>query len=175
MRPSGNGRFCDHCQKTVIDFSGCSDEELYAFFSKQKDTVCGRFRVSQTRRHINIPPQPHSQLYKMVVAFGLTLVFTQGTYAQTNAPLVPTMQVNAKDSVKAGSNPGVVIADSVTLRISDIVHQEIYSMGAVPPNIAVIPKVWVTNSVYTFSNPLNGKVPLPKQIKGITIPKLRKP
>lgn len=111
----------------------------------------------------------------MVVAFGLTLVFTQGTYAQTNAPLVPTMQVNAKDSVKAGSNPGVVIADSVTLRISDIVHQEIYSMGAVPPNIAVIPKVWVTNSVYTFSNPLNGKVPLPKQIKGITIPKLRKP
>ncbi|GAA4463336.1 hypothetical protein GCM10023093_11550 [Nemorincola caseinilytica] len=88
MTPCANGRYCDLCSKTVIDFTTWSDDALYEFFSKQKGAVCGRYHISQLGRPIHIPPQPHSRLYRMVVAMGLTLIFSQGTdvYAQSKAP-----------------------------------------------------------------------------------------
>ena len=77
MSLSGDGRFCAHCQKTVIDFTTYSDTALYNFFAKNDSHVCGRFLGTQLDRNIHIPPQPHSQLYRLTVAFGLTLLFTQ--------------------------------------------------------------------------------------------------
>jgi hypothetical protein len=89
MTPCGQGRFCGHCQKTVIDFSTWSDTALYDFFAKRREKVCGRFLPSQLNRNINIPLQPHSRLYGLTIALGLTLIFTQGTsvYAQNKPPL----------------------------------------------------------------------------------------
>ncbi len=81
MTPDGKGRHCDHCRKTVIDFTTWSDAALYEFFSKNTERVCGRFYASQTGRPIQIPPQPHSRLYRMTIALGLTLVFVQATDA----------------------------------------------------------------------------------------------
>lgn len=34
MTATGNGRHCAHCSTTVIDFTTCTDAELYQFFSK---------------------------------------------------------------------------------------------------------------------------------------------
>ena len=77
MTTSGNGRFCGECQKTVIDFTTWSDSQLYKFFAKNTDHVCGRYLSTQVARPIYIPHQPHSRLYKMTIALGLTLLFTQ--------------------------------------------------------------------------------------------------
>ena len=92
MTPVGEGRHCDSCRTTVIDFTTWSDAALYGFFSKQKEHVCGRYLVTQVGRPIHIPPQPHSRLYKLTVALGLTLLFTQtsGLHAQTRPPKVDT-------------------------------------------------------------------------------------
>jgi hypothetical protein len=75
MTPSGNGRHCAHCSTTVIDFTAWTDKELYNFFAGNKGYVCGRYLATQVGRPIHIPPQPHSRLYRMVVAMGLTLIF----------------------------------------------------------------------------------------------------
>ncbi len=90
MTPSGNGRHCTHCRTTVIDFTTWTDAELYKFFTKGNGNVCGRYLSTQLNRRINIPPQPHSRLYRMIVAMGLTLLFTsaKGTYGQIKSPLV---------------------------------------------------------------------------------------
>lgn len=85
MTPDATGRFCNNCQKSVIDFTLWSDAQLYQFFSKETREICGRFDGSQVNRTISIPPQPHSRLYRIAVALGLTLLFTHGGEGKTFA------------------------------------------------------------------------------------------
>lgn len=76
MTPQQQGRFCDSCKKCVVDFTGFTDEQLYKFFTEHKgQKVCGRMKKTQLNRAIALPPQPHSTLYKWVIAAGLGLVF----------------------------------------------------------------------------------------------------
>lgn len=56
MTPSQKGRFCDSCQKQVVDFSNMSDREIALFFKKPSTgSVCGRFITDQLDRDIDIP------------------------------------------------------------------------------------------------------------------------
>ncbi len=89
MTPSGNDRHCAHCSTTVIDFTTCTDAELYQFFAKGNDHVCGRYLSTQLDRPIRIPLQPHSRLYRMIVAMGLTLIF--GAAVDVKAQDQPTV------------------------------------------------------------------------------------
>ncbi|HLO69646.1 MAG TPA: hypothetical protein VK167_02170 [Flavipsychrobacter sp.] len=78
MTPTEQGRFCNSCQKCVVDFTTFTDRQLFEYFNKHKGhKICGRFENMQLNRPINIPPQPHSKLYKYFIALGLTLVLTQ--------------------------------------------------------------------------------------------------
>lgn len=43
MTPDNKDKFCGACQKTVIDFSNMSDNQLAQFFKKPAGSVCGRF------------------------------------------------------------------------------------------------------------------------------------
>jgi Carboxypeptidase regulatory-like domain len=90
MSPNDKGRYCAHCRKTVIDFTTWSDTSLYNFLAKNNDRVCGRFRASQLHGPITVPYQPHSKLYKIAMALGLTLLVTQSpdVMAQNRTPLV---------------------------------------------------------------------------------------
>jgi hypothetical protein len=98
MTENSSGRHCNSCQKTVIDFSTWSDAQLFGFFSDgTKRNVCGRFQATQINKPIHIPYQPHSRLYRMTVALGLTLLFVQTPHllAQTIPP--PTSQSSRKE------------------------------------------------------------------------------
>ncbi|MEO6454486.1 MAG: T9SS type A sorting domain-containing protein [Ginsengibacter sp.] len=57
MQQKQHGKFCNSCQKTVIDFSKMSDEQLIRFFKKEKENVCGRFTTNQLDTDILIPPK----------------------------------------------------------------------------------------------------------------------
>lgn len=46
MRPTERGRFCDSCQKPVIDFTGWSRDELIAWFKREPE-ACGMFERHQ--------------------------------------------------------------------------------------------------------------------------------
>lgn len=51
MTPAGQGKFCGSCQKTVIDFSLMSDEEVKNYLLEHRNEhTCGRFRTSQVGR-----------------------------------------------------------------------------------------------------------------------------
>ncbi len=116
MRPCDRGRFCAHCQKTVIDFTTWSDAALYNFFATNPGDVCGRFLSSQTNREISIPPQPHSRLYRMVVALGLSLLFVQpmNGFAQNKAPRVTEVISSEKpDASNVASDAGGAITGTV--------------------------------------------------------------
>jgi hypothetical protein len=56
MTPVEKGRFCDACQKQVVDFTDMSDSQVAAFFKKPSTgSVCGRFMNDQLDREIIIP------------------------------------------------------------------------------------------------------------------------
>lgn len=50
MTPSTTGRYCDSCEKNVIDFSQMTDNEILKFLSENKSGFCGQFRASQLDR-----------------------------------------------------------------------------------------------------------------------------
>ncbi len=56
MTPGDKGRFCDSCQKAVVDFTSMSDMQLIAFFKKPSTgSVCGRLYNEQLERDFEIP------------------------------------------------------------------------------------------------------------------------
>ena len=101
MKPAAAGRYCGKCQKTVIDFSGFSDAELYKYFSTHNG-CCGRFLTAQLNRTITIPYQPKSKLYRLAIACGFSLLFiplAAPVYAQNSA--IPTEQRTTDTGGKA--------------------------------------------------------------------------
>lgn len=55
MTNADKGRFCNACEKEVVDFSAMSDRQLVNFFKKPAGSVCGRFQQDQLEREIAIP------------------------------------------------------------------------------------------------------------------------
>lgn len=48
MTPDKDGRFCSFCNKTVVDFSKMSVDEIKSYFSTQRgQNTCGHFYKSQ--------------------------------------------------------------------------------------------------------------------------------
>jgi hypothetical protein len=56
MRPDHQGRFCSSCEKTVVDFTGMSDQEVISWMTQQKGNICGRFQGEQLNRDLVAPP-----------------------------------------------------------------------------------------------------------------------
>ena len=54
MKALHNGRYCDHCQKEVIDFTGMTDAELFKYLQSHQN-ICGRFYEDQLQRNITVP------------------------------------------------------------------------------------------------------------------------
>ena len=77
MKEDAGGKFCGQYSKKVIDFTTWTDAELYNYFYRRDEHVCGRFLSTQLDRNIRIPYQPHSKLYRIAVALGAALIFTQ--------------------------------------------------------------------------------------------------
>ncbi len=52
MTPNEQGRFCDSCQKSVIDFTHLTDNEILKMISANPNGLCGQFRESQLNRKV---------------------------------------------------------------------------------------------------------------------------
>ena len=126
MASTGDGRFCTHCQKTVIDFTAYSDTALYNFFAKNNEHVCGRFLNTQISKPLHIPHQPQSRLYRLTIALGLTLLFTQtpALLAQTRPPIAA--QTEKEYKIKSSDPFGLIkgnIVDQAAQPLPDVVVQ----------------------------------------------------
>ena len=66
MTPVEKGRFCASCQKTVIDFSTMTDDEIIRIYKKAGDKPpCGNFHESQLDRELI--PLKKPGLYRTVI------------------------------------------------------------------------------------------------------------
>lgn len=127
MQVDAIGRFCQSCQKSVIDFSSKSDDEIKTFLKDRKgEKLCGRFYVHQVERiRIEIDPNllisaiPFWQKFLAIVlvCFGPDLVGTDFVFAQTETDSVPvqTEQIDSMAPVTLSEADTTleVIVDSV--------------------------------------------------------------
>ncbi|MGF1923812.1 MAG: hypothetical protein ACQUHE_06505, partial [Bacteroidia bacterium] len=55
MQPLATGRYCEGCEKNIVDLTSKSDAELILFFKNKKANVCARLLSSQLHREIAPP------------------------------------------------------------------------------------------------------------------------
>ncbi|MBC7861918.1 MAG: carboxypeptidase-like regulatory domain-containing protein, partial [Bacteroidia bacterium] len=87
MLPNETGRFCNSCQKSVVDFSKFSDGQLLEFFTKKdpEQNVCGNVRIDQLNRNVVISkPVPNFYNRWLALAFGFfTMIKTSNAQTET--------------------------------------------------------------------------------------------
>ena len=76
MTTNANGKFCNHCSKSVLDLTNLTDDEIFETLNKTKGKICGRLANDQlnrllVKRNNNIY---HTRLYKILA--GLLLIGT---------------------------------------------------------------------------------------------------
>jgi hypothetical protein len=91
MAPMGEHRFCDSCQKPVIDFTEWSREELIAFFRSAPNT-CGQFEPPQVDPSL-IPLEDVGRGIRRGLFASLAALALNAAHAQTTRTPHPTEQV----------------------------------------------------------------------------------
>jgi hypothetical protein len=56
MQPAEKGRHCEHCCKTVVDFTEMSDEEIIRYVTERPFGICGRLMPDQLGRKLAPAP-----------------------------------------------------------------------------------------------------------------------
>jgi hypothetical protein len=106
MAPADKGRFCDSCQKQVIDFTGMSDSQLVAFFKKPSTgSLCGRFNADQLNHDLEIP---RKRIPWLKYFFTIALPAFFATSKATAQGFVSKMQIK-------GNSKTVTVNDKKTL------------------------------------------------------------
>ncbi len=121
MTPDGQGRYCSHCQKSVIDFTTWSNAHLHSFFKDRKAKVCGKMGLTQLNVPILPPPKQQTHLYRMAVALGLTLIFSGAgnVVAHPRAPYAFAPSGKHKEKEKTGSDTTTVRGAVYSKRIGN--------------------------------------------------------
>lgn len=111
MTPQQQGRFCDSCQKCVVDFTGFTDEQLLGFFTTHRNEhVCGRFKSWQLNREVSLPPKPHNRFYKWFISLGFMIFLSDlfGTTIAAQERVTTELSSVKKKSKNSGTLLGTV-------------------------------------------------------------------
>lgn len=66
MTQNDKGRFCDSCQKTVVDFTRMSDTAIFRFMEANTASVCGRMTNDQQNRNYHaFATQSHTNSFSL--------------------------------------------------------------------------------------------------------------
>jgi hypothetical protein len=84
MHPAEQGRFCLSCQKTVVDFSNMTDQQVLQYLQRAQGDTCGRLATDQLNRPLTQQPVRRNHFWaKLVFQFLFpAFVFTQKAKAQ---------------------------------------------------------------------------------------------
>lgn len=130
MPISEQGRICQQCQKTLIDFRKLSDEEVMQIHMSKTGSVCGIYRKDQ----LEYPKQPKSASKTKALLFTLSGLLTTGKVTAHNSE--PKEQIiiplKATDTYKKDSSQkqqaslhNEIKTDTDSLIISGFVYDRI--------------------------------------------------
>ncbi len=101
MKPTACGRFCDSCEKQVVDFTNMNEEQVLLFFKENKEKVCARLRNDQlgeqsrfSGRHVPW----FRYILRLIIPFAL---FSCNDYGVTMGEAIPVPENNQPGIDKA--------------------------------------------------------------------------
>lgn len=171
MEPDSTGRFCQSCQKSVIDFTSKSDTEIKEFLKdKQGEKLCGRFFIHQVECiRIEIDPNllvsgiPFWQKFLVVflVCFGQDFLGVDFVFGQTEADSIP-IAIEQVDSLT--SIPPVEADTTLEASVDSIQKPILYKkdkpefilycpMPMISGSITFIPEPWLIDQEHTAPFP----------------------
>jgi hypothetical protein len=80
MKPDGNGRYCNACQKTVIDFTTKTEQEIIEYLQANVGKkMCGTFKTAQLlQQQKKVEQQKNESVLRFIAAillvFGSSLI-----------------------------------------------------------------------------------------------------
>ncbi len=116
MSPAQQGRFCQQCSKTVVDFSTMTDQQVLKVLSKESGTTCGRFTSDQLERPFVKESTPLLQSpYRLFLSAFIPAFFSTGI---ANAQMTVGKLVAVKKPVCSSIVKGEVRSDASKLLIA---------------------------------------------------------
>jgi hypothetical protein len=121
MTPAEQGRFCGSCQKTVVDFTLMTDNELLDYFSKAPAHTCGRFFNDQLNR--DLEPTVIKKRYTWAYVWNIVLATFLVTKAdaQVVKKKTPEVQLPEKAPITQGEMGTVAIKLPKTRELKGVV------------------------------------------------------
>ncbi len=136
MTPNEQGRFCGSCQKTVVDFTNFSTEDIQNYFTKHYgQKVCGRFKNEQIQQiNIQIPTHLFSYIsasrkfaLALLIVFGTTL-FSCKDHSGNNATIG---KIEVVDSLKTKDTTEKLVVGEMAIKPKPVVIEERELQGEV--------------------------------------------
>lgn len=107
MTDSEKGKFCNSCQKQVIDFTGMTDAQLTAFFKNPvAGSACGRFYHDQLDRQI---PVPHKRIPWVRYFFQITLPLFLTTLKLNAQKKKESIKIVQTDKPSVSDRSGLIV------------------------------------------------------------------
>ncbi len=131
MTQQEQGRFCNACQKCVVDFTTASDATLYHHFSSNSN-ICGRFHKSQLNRPIFKPTKRWAS-FKWFMSLGFIVFLTEliGTKAQAQEPVQKELLIEQDTSSKQTSQGNIITSQETDTTLKTVVETEIFMGGGI--------------------------------------------
>src|SRR5687767_14690399 len=111
MEPTEQGRFCNTCQKPVVNFVDLTDQQILNYFLEHPFPVCGRMLTSQRDHTFVHSSSKINRNFSPVTATLLTLATITTETAHPSPPRVNRLQVQVPHIKQAPPIP----ADSVLI------------------------------------------------------------
>ena len=134
MLPGQDGRFCTHCKKTVIDFSGLSDGSMIALLEQNEGRLCGRFRTDQVNRVITAHAPVEGRRNRLKQAFAALLLLTTVRHVNAAGASVPHTVVEQQQNpvtARGTDNSDTALVHTLTGTVIDSADRDPIIYGLV--------------------------------------------
>jgi hypothetical protein len=165
MTPNNEGRYCNSCAKTVIDFTLMTDEEVQQFFfDHQHQAICGHFKRSQVHRIVidlpdNILTVKMPAWMRFLVACLLIFGISMFPFETTIAGKLPSEISSYQGEPMVKKKDTIPIIKKKILRPDEAVETNMYYDGGVG---SLLPLIFEKRSKKTKAKPDSIKSCAPK-------------
>ncbi|VVV01393.1 carboxypeptidase-like regulatory domain-containing protein [Mesonia oceanica] len=115
MSPTQKGKFCDSCQKEVIDFTKLSSTEI-ARKTKNATQLCGRFTQSQLKQEYVSTSQNRLNRLGIALGLGSIVAIAQPGFAQKKNAKEVKVQTQKDYQLQGEVALGTQVKDSITIK-----------------------------------------------------------
>jgi hypothetical protein len=114
MSVNDKGRFCDNCNKSVIDFTHYSDQQLIDFLNNSSGEICGNLRYDQLEKPLqSIHYSNNRSVPQVLISAAFVIGLGDNVYAEKKQAS-PTIVINAASEKNEEHKVGVTSSGDST-------------------------------------------------------------